>query len=298
MIVIFDKDIFIKYLKSFEPKGKKPEILTLIKIFESENNRIALTDELIKRIENEINSSPSLLNAFQQFLKDVIDNERFIKSESLEDEIQDIIQAYNSIDVDDNKFIIIDKQNDQLIDYGEYIHCTCQYSNIRKTNKCWLIFNLLSGDSVTVRYSDFANNRQIELFFTTIFDLIKSNDEVYILDSYCNLHKHGLFEPLKSKGAKIMAFTSSAFKSDFDIQRMNREIKIHFGKKRTSVKFSSDKKLIHERTLKFGDFVVESNHDFAEIDRANKNWKLDVSISRELKNQIEDKCKAYNALGQ
>lgn len=296
MVVVFDKDIFIRYLESLEPIGRKPEIFTLIKIFQNENNKIAITDELIQRIENQINSSPAMLNIFQQFLKDIIDNKRYIPCESHPDEIQDLIQTYNSIVIDDDKFILVDKQNNQLINYDDYFHCTCQFPNIRKTNKCWLIFNLLSGDPVTVRYSDFTNDRQIQLFFKSIFDFVKNTDEVYILDSYCNLHRHLLFEPLKTRGASIIAFTSSAFKSQFDVSRLNSEIKEHFGRRRTTVKFSSDRKLIHERTLKFRNVIVESNHDFAEIKRANQNWKLDVTICSNLRAQIEDKCRAYNTL--
>lgn len=294
MVVIFDKDVFLKYLSNYTPGKKKPEMLNLIKIFENEKNKIAITDELIKRIENQINSSPSLLNLFQQFLKDVIDSKRFVKCDSDPDEIKDLIQTYNSIITDENKFILMDKQLDQLINYADYVHCTCQFSNIKKTNKCWLIFNILSGDQLTVRYSDFTSNKHIELFFRTMFDFINNIDEVYILDSYCNLHRHGLFEPLKTKGARILAFTSSANKNTFEIQKLNRDIKEHFGKRRTVVKFSSDKRLIHERTLKFRDFVIESNHDFAEITRANQNWKLDITICEILSEQIENKCLAYN----
>lgn len=296
MIVIFDKDIFVRYLSNYIPGRKNPELLNLIKIFENEKNKIVITDELIKRIENQINSSPALSNIFQQFLKNIFDDKRIIRSESQEDEIKDLTQSYDSINVNENKFIIVDKQLSQLTDYDNYIHCTCIYSNIKKTNKCWLLFNLLAGDSVTVRYSDFRSNIQIELFFNTVFDFIADTDEVYILDSYCNFHRHTLFEPLKIKGKKINVFTSSANKTSFDTTRLKNELKQHFGKTRTAVKFSSDKRLIHERTLKFRDVIIESNHDFAEINRANQNWKLDVTICQDLKGQIENKCLSYRSL--
>lgn len=293
MIVIFDTEIFIKYLKNNFPKSKSIKISTLIRIFENPSNKLVFTQQLVERIEKEFISNPGLLNLFQVFLKDISDNNRYIIFENVEKSTNDeCILAHKTIISTEYKFILLNSLSKERLN-SELTNCTCYYSNIKKPNKCWLIFNILSNMPITVRYNDFSSNKEIEKFFETIFNFLDPSDELYILDSYCNIQNHKLFNPIRKKGIKINVNTSSFNKNSFEIVRLRSILKEYFGKKNTYVKFSSDKKLIHERTIAFKDIVIESNHDFAEIKKENQNWKLDISISNELKYEIINKCSKY-----
>lgn len=295
MIIVFDKEILIKFLHSLSPSTKNADAIRLIQVFINKDNKLAVTRNLINRIEREIVSSPDLTNLFQGFLKDTVDNNRITNvNVSFDDEIEELLQEYTTITTNEVKFIIIGSKKTQLSRFGVHLNRTCIFSDIKKPNRCWTIFNIISNFGFTVRYSDFKSNKEIEDFFEHIFSLIDKGNEILILDSYCNLHRHSLFDSIRKKGYTITVYTSSIERDTFAKNKLRIDVKEYFGKSSTSIKFSSDKRLLHERTFTFGDYVIESNHDFAEIRRENRNWKIDVSHCSMLKAETLDKCNAYN----
>ena len=295
MNIIIDKDIFLKYLNNIGPGSKTQSIALLIRILEHQENKILLTKKIIERLEKEINSDPKMLYTFQAFFKDISDSNRCETVNSIkEEEQEEILEIFEMTDSIDCKFVLLGEYKTIYEKNPEFINHTCFFNTIIKPNKCWLIFHLLANRTISVRYSDFSSNRSIEQFFFTYFHLPLNFKDILILDSYCNVGYHNLFLPIAKKGFPIFIHTSAFNKLDSEINLIRRELKDYFGNKNTHVKFSTDKKLLHERTIAVREFILESNHDFAEIRRENRNWKVDITISSLVYEDLIDRCQNYN----
>jgi hypothetical protein len=295
MNLIIDKAIFLKYLSNIGPRSKTQNIALLITIFEHQENKILLSRGIIERLENEINSDPKMLYSFQAFIKDVSDSNRYeTLNTSTEEEQEEIIEIFEMANKEESKFVLIGEYKAFYEKNPKFINHACFYDTINKPNKCWLIFNLLANRTISVRYNDFKSNIAIEHFFLTFFKLPITFEKIIIIDSYCNVRNHKLFLPLAKKGFPIHVHTSASNKVGSEIDLLRGELKEYFGKKNTHIKFSTDKKILHERTIALSEFVLESNHDFAEIKRENRNWKVDITISSPLHAEIIDRCQYYN----
>lgn len=291
MDLLIDKFMFITYLENCLIKTKTTNICNLIQIFENESNKFLLTESMISRIENEIKEKPALLYDFQSFIKHLSDSKRFLIQNIKEStEEGEIIKVFNNNLVNEQLFVFIKESNNF---YNALSHRCCFWNNIAKPNKDWIIFYLVSIGQISVRYLDFGSDKQIEEFFENYFKLSFSNKNISILDSYCNYYGLTLFNPIRNNGHKVSVYTSSFKKKEVEKTQLRKSIKDHFNKT-TKVKFSSDKTLIHERTIIHGDFVLEVNHDFAEIKRKNKNWKIDITLDSLIKLENENKFESYN----
>lgn len=291
MNVLIDKSMFITYLESCPLKTKTKDICNLIQIFENESNKLLFTESMIIRIEDEIKDNPTLLYEFQSFINHLNYKNRALTqliSEKTEEE--EIIKLCNNNLTNEHLFIIIKEKNTA---YDTLNNQCCFWNNISKPNKDWIIFNLVSTGQINVRYSDFSNDKEINEFFGNYFKLSFDTKDITILDSYCNYYGLTLFDTIRNNGYKVSVYTSSFKKNETEKNLLRTSIKKHFNKS-TKIKFSSDKTLIHERSIIIGDFVLESNHDFAEIKRKNKNWKLDITLDTLVRLDNEDKCLAYN----
>jgi hypothetical protein len=295
MNLIIDKNIFLKYLSNLGPKTKSQNISWLIKIFEDTDNKILLSKNIVDRMEIEINSDTQLLYFFQSFIKDIYDSGRYesINTSSVEEK-EEILEIFDSYTGTDCQFGLIGEFDHIYAKNLIFISRSCFFNTINRPNKCWLIFNLLANRTVSVRYNDFRSNREIERYFFTFFNLPSFRVDINIIDSYCNISNHSLFVPLSKKGYTVNIYTSAANKSQFEKDLLKKELKEYFGKKNTHVKFSTDKSLVHERTISIGEFILESNHDFAEVKTGNQNWKIDISIDRNFQSEIFSKCQSYN----
>lgn len=292
MNLIVDKEIFIEYLESIGQRFRNKNVLDLIQIFENEDNIFLISKYLIERVELEISKNPQLINEFQAFITHIVYEKRFI-SQSLgkaEVESNEIIEIFNK-NIETTETFVFLKQN--RVCYNSIKQNCCFFNDIIKPNKNWIILKLASQRSLSVRYLDFNNNLEIHNFFKDYFDFNKNSNEVIILDSYCNLHRHNLFSPIVGNGQKVSIYTSSFRKTEFEKGILRKEVKNHFNSK-TSVKFSSDKSLIHERTIMINNIILEINHDFAEVKRSNRNWKIDISYDYTLKQETLSKCNKYN----
>lgn len=295
MNIIIDKDILLKYLNNIGPSSKTQNIALLIRILEHQENKILLTKKIVERLENEINSDPKMLYSFQAFIKDISDSNRYeMVNTSKDEEQEEILEIFEMTDITDSNFVLIGEYKAIFEKNPEFINHTCFFNSVIKPNKCWLIFNILANRTVSVRYNDFSSNRAIERFFLTYFKLPSSFKNVIIIDSYCNVRNHSLFLPIAKKGFRVDIHTSAFNKRRSEIDLLRTELKEYFGKSNTHIKFSTDKKLLHERTIALREFILESNHDFAEIKRENKNWKVDITFSHPLQEEIIDRCQHYN----
>lgn len=291
MNFLVDKSLFITYLQSSLIRTKSKNVCNLIQVFENENNMLLLTKSMIDRIEDEIKDIPALLYDFQSFVKSLNDSKRVLSQNIMEDnEAEEIINIYNNNFKNDKLFVFIKKDN---ISYDIIREQCCIWDNISKPNKDWIILYIVSTGQINVRYTDFASDKQIEAFFVNYFNLSPISKDVIILDSYCNYYGLNIFNPIRNNGYKVCVYTSSFKKKENEKVRLRKSIKDHFSKS-TTVKFSSDKTLLHERSVIIDNFILEVNHDFAEIKRKNKNWKIDIINDENARIENEHKCTAYN----
>lgn len=292
MNLIVCKDIFIKYLNSSNLKSKNRQILKLIEAFECEDNFFVLSKKMIERIEIQIYNNPQLLYDFQSFIEDLGRSKRYISAKSeYETEHDEICDLFTNQNSDNYTFIVVENNNKNLELIEKNV---CVWNMISKPNKDWIILSLVSNNSLTVRYSDFSSDKEIITFFFNFFNLNYREKKIVIFDSYCNYNYNTLFVPICNKGKQIEVYTSAYNKKQDVINRNRADIKSFFGKKNTSVKFSTDKKLIHERTIIHDYFLLESNHDFSELKRQNKNWKVDLTYDIDVVNNSLLKCDNYN----
>lgn len=291
MNLLVDKDMFVMYLTNCLVRTKNKTTSNLIQVFENEDNIFLLSELMIERIENELSGKPSLLYEFQGFIQSLGDDKRYLPQNVNEKiESEEIIKIFENNSHNDYMFVFIKQEKN---DYKSISNQCCFWGSINKPNKDWLILSFASNRQINVRYSDFVNDRQIKQFFIDYFRFNYKSKNVTMLDSYCHLHRHDLFDSIRNNGHIISVFTSSFNKKPFEVIALRKSIKGHFSKT-TTVKFSSDKTLIHERTIMIDDFVLEVNHDFAEIMRRNRNWKIDITYDTEIRLENENKCQAYN----
>lgn len=297
MHLIIEKEILEIYFSKCNP-GTKDENTRLIKnIFEDDGNTFLLTENMFEKMAFYFSSNHKLELYFQMFIQDISDNKRYMKCSSSikKDEPEEILEIFENKQQDlDCLFILAVACNDsykKLID--KYSCHLCFFNNIQKANKCWLIFQLLSNKTLSLRYSDFSSNKEIENVFNLFFRLPLISKDISILDSYC--HPNIIFQSIKKNGYSITFYTSCYGKTPNELTFLRSSIKTSYGSS-TKIKFSSDKKVLHERTIAMGDFILESNHDFSEIKRENENWKIDITYSSTIKKEIENKTLRYNVL--
>lgn len=291
MNLLVDKDMFVMYLTNCLSRTKNKTISNLIQVFENEDNIFLLSELMIERIEHELSGVPSLLYEFQSFIQSLSDDKRYLTQNVNEKiESEEIVKIFENNLQNDYMFVFVKQEKDN---YKSICNQCCFWVNINKPNKDWAILSFASNRQINVRYSDFASDRQIKQFFADFFKFNYKSKNVTMLDSYCHLHRHDLFDSIRNNGHIISVFTSSFNRKIFEVNALRKSIKEYFSRT-TTVKFSSDKTLLHERTIMIDDFVLEANHDFAEIIRRNRNWKIDVIYDTEIRLENENKCQAYN----
>lgn len=289
MNIIFSSDVFSKFLtKRLSGKSLLKEDLMIDNIFSNKENELHLSNVTLQEIEKHARSC-GLENYLEVYIKDLHDNGR-IKPYRAKKEYEGIVDQYKSLD-EEPKFIITEKTSSIST---ESINKICFTEKIDKPNKNWVLINLMANKTVTLRYSDFKNQKDIEKTFNDFFSMSESTKEVFIIDSYCNVTSHQLFLTIKATGYKVKIHTSSFKKEDFLKTKLKNDLKQYFGKRNTTVKFSSDKTILHERIIFVECFTLESNHDFAEIKKSNSNWKIDITACNDLKNQNLQKCDSYS----
>lgn len=290
MLLIADQNIYTKYFTACFERVRSKDINNLKACFENPNNIILLSLSMLERIENELISKPALLNEFQSFIKEITDNNRLktLESNNISEE-NDILEIYSSARLYNDVFGIVDIYKSG---YSSVSKNFCFWEQYKLPNKNWIILSLLANENLTVRYSDFKSDAEIKVFFEDYFNLDSRTTDVKIIDSYCHLHKHTNFELLKNRYI-VRIYTSSYKKNQFQLNTLRSDIKSYFGSS-SIIKFSSNNSITHERTIAKSNFILECNHDFGEIKRRNRNWKIDITYSLQLKNDIDSKVLGYN----
>lgn len=227
-------------------------------------------------------------DVINQIILSLNDNDRIVLSTTV-DLGTDLRSFFNSSSI--SNLLLIESEQDDNIDG------IINYSKLDKFTFSWLFANLLSQperNGMTLNFNDFKDNNQLKSVIGYIYKVKRNKDKVvHIQNSYKNLK--GILELFKSQ--KIIYYSSTYIglsrKSPNDINIEKQELKTFFGKNCT-VKYSSDKSLIHPRLILFNEISIKFDHDFNEINLGNKNWNMTISTCPHRKEEVYNILKMYN----
>jgi hypothetical protein len=214
---------------------------------------------------------------FQLFITNSFGQNRIISfsSETQSNSEEEIIK--NCFEYNFNDYCFFVSKNENSIIETFFPHNICIIDNVLKPNRDWIILNILSGNTIELDHSNFPNQTSIVDFISLIPLLSKKENRIEIIDSYFNTGDHNLvYKYLKSTKSKTVCYSRIANGENKDLKR--KLIKDYFGKRKTTVLFSKDSKITHERKINIGNLVVEFTHDLAEIKPQNKNWTIYMKI--------------------
>lgn len=295
MELVACKNILLDYFDLIVPKQKNDEQKSLQASIENSNNKIKISSEYLKILEDFFKSKGThYYDFFQTFITNIVAENRVISfnlntASTKEDDI--ILESFN-YNLNDYSFIISKFNNHYLLQKES--SNICVFENISKPNKDWLVLNILSGDTVDVDYSNFQTQKAVSDFVSTWPLFSKKIAKIEIIDSYFNVGNHNLiYSNLKSSKSKIKCYSRVLNGEDKTLKR--RVVKDFFGKRKTSVSFSSDTKITHERKISIGKLIIEFTHDPAEIRPQNKNWTIYLKICENKARLFQDNVEKYNA---
>ncbi|WP_299313812.1 hypothetical protein [uncultured Aquimarina sp.] len=295
MEIVASKNILLEYFDLLIPKQKTETEKSLQATIENNNNKIKFSSDYLEFLEFFfLEKGNHYLDFFQTFVMNCFTENRIISFTSVVtslDENEIIINCFNH-NYNDYSFYISKHLNQKIKNSLSTNACTLE--NVQKPNQDWLVLSVLSGNVVDVDYSNFSNQRELSDFIGLIPRLSKKIEQIEIIDSYFNTGNHNLvYENLKSSKSKVKCFTRISTAENKALKR--KLIKEYFGKRKTSVSFSSDTKITHERKIRIGNLVVEFTHDLAEIKPQNKNWTIYLKVC-DLKTQLfKENTNKYNA---
>jgi hypothetical protein len=295
MEIVACKNILLEYFDLLVPKQKNEIEKSLQATIENDNNKFKISSEYLDLLEAFfLEKGSHYLGFFQTFVTNSFSENRVISfnsSTNSANEEEMMIKCFE-YDFNDYSFVLSKYQNKTI--ENSLPNNTCTIENIEKPNQDWIILNILSGYNVDLDHSIFPTQKTISNFINVIPLLSKEAEKIEIIDSYFNTGNHNLiYTNLKSSKSKIICYTRILRGEDKAIKR--KLIKDFFGKTKTSVFFSNDAKITHERKINIGNLVMEFTHDFAEIKPQNNNWTIYLKIC-DLKTQLfKDNTSRYNA---
>ena len=295
MEIVICKNILLDYFRMLVPKEKNEKEKSLQTSLESNNNKIKISSEYLTILEDFFKSKGThYFDFFQTFITNIVAGNRDISfdlgtTSTKEDEI--LLDCFN-YNLNDYSFIISKYHNPYLLQKES--NNVCVFENIDKINKDWLIINILTGYTVDIDYSNFQTQNSISDFVRSLPLFSKNIDKIEIVDSYFNVGSHNLiYNNLKASKSKVVCYSRILNGEDKKIKRS--AIKNFFGKSKTSVLFSSDLKVTHERKISIGNLIIEFTHDPDEIKPQNKNWTIYLKICENRARLFQENVEKYNA---
>lgn len=291
MNLIIEKYIFREIFDNLFSNSKHAKIKDIISVLYNNDNKILFSEFLLDSISKEFEVKYQF---WESIFTNMVDDNRFVpisNSSSQKDEYSEVKDIYNICKTRIDNLFIISEKNNHIYDSISQSHICC-WNSIGKPNKCWLLLQLAANRQVNVRYSNFSSDKQIRSFFESFIQLPTLSKDIIVFDSYCN--NHDLFDCIIGKGYNITFCTSAINQNQVEIEAKKNILKKKYGKNKTKAKFSTNKKLTHPRSVSIGDFTLKTDHDFAEIKRANNNWDINIYFDQERKIEIGSIMKEYS----
>lgn len=295
MELIITKELLHEYFQLLTPRVKNSSEKLLQASIEDSGNKIKISSLFLEKLEDYFKGKGTqYLNFFQAFLTDAVNRNRIISfniENDIEKEEHEILFDCYNYENKDYSFILTKNANLSLKNKLPFNIST--YENIEKPNLDWLILTLASRTLVDVDHSYFQNRLSLETFITSLSRMSKNINKIEIIDSYFNTGEHNIiYSQLKSTKPQIKCYTRLIGDEDDVIKR--RYIKEYFGKSKTSVCFSKNKKITHERKIGIGNLIMEFTHDFSEIIPQNKNWSIYLAICNKKLSLFQSNISQYN----
>jgi hypothetical protein len=291
MDIVVDKELLGIYFDSLAPKKKDEKIHSLMLAIETPKNKLKISSHYLEVLEAYFSEKSSAHKSFfQTFVTTLNDEGRLITFTTTIDSDSEIEHLEEIIQYGYQDFTFFLSKQQQLPNLHNH---QCVFDQIAKPNKDWFILSLSSCAVVQLDYSDFNTTMSLEDIFKICSKLPTRGKELHIIDSYFNLNGNSQLKYFKANGHKIKCYSSSFKKTENDKSILRNSIKSYFGKK-TSVRFSSDKTIIHERKIMIENLILDSTHDFSEITLKNNNWTLYFIICDDRMKKVIEKLKKYN----
>lgn len=296
MELVLDKEMWGEFINCYYPKPKTEKQQKLQFAIENENNKIKLSSNYNQIIEQYFKDLSSYdLSTYQSFMICLSDNDRlstFISKEKKEED-EELKEIYN-YELNDYTFVLKKNKTTLLKSEPSIKNNISIFDNIKKPNIDWLILSVATCNVISLTYSDFKNQSELNDLIKLCSKLSKQEKNIYIIDSYFNLNQSSLLNNFIGCGLKYKCYTSSINKKESEKRATRSSIKSYFGKRQTSVLFSKNKAILHDRQIMVGSFIIESTHDFSEILIKNNNWHLYFKICDIEKSNIKNKLTMYN----
>ena len=230
---------------------------------------------------------------FERLITSYIDGNQIIsfKEKNSSSNESEMIVKCHEFENKDYSFILT--KNNKVIE-PKIINNTCIIDNILTPNKDWFILNVTAGNLIELNNSVLSSNKILTDFINYLPKLSRNVNNIEFIDSYFNVGSQNiLYTCLKTSKEKVDCYTRLTNGENKAIKR--NSIKKFFGKRKTSVSFSTNARLTHERKISIGDLIVELTHDFAEINPRNTNWTIYLKVCKDKKVNFDENKSKYNA---
>ncbi|UCS91962.1 hypothetical protein KZP23_14665 [Echinicola marina] len=292
MNIVIDKELLFEYFKLLKPGSKNEKENFLLGTIHHNKNKFKISSNYLKVLENYFKDKGiGYENIFQSFITNYYQEKRIISfttSNTKSNEEDELINAYD-YDLKDFCFCLIKSKRIRIIE--SIPNGLSIYDDIKKPNINWTILGLSSRTLLSLDYSNFKSNDEISSFFLSISKLPRIDRTVHIVDSYFNVNTfNSVYLPFKNS-TKVKCYTKLENNNSKELNR--NTIKSFFGKSKTTVFFSTNKRITHDRKIKLGYLIIELTHDPGEVTQNNLNWTIYFSICEEKTKLFIDKTSNY-----
>lgn len=236
------------------------------------NNNFIINRNIINNIEESID--PENRDYFASFLKEIYDNNRFEKCESLDvnNYKNSCLNYFNS----SNKEFLIPIKNSDDSEFNKTEFCNLlnmnssdEYDNILRA--------LLMNSYLQVSYQDFDSNEKIENFIKNIFSIPKFINEVHCFNRDLSTR---FIEKLNGQKINYFALIKQPIRNYIDEYRQTTNDIKRTISGRFKLYTISNRTLIHERKIFINNLCINFDNAFENILIEEPTWEISITYSK------------------
>jgi hypothetical protein len=302
MNLILHPDIFEVYFSQKSTLSKNKPITLMYSAIESSENKISISKSLLDHYEQNVNADHK--DAFQNFLKDLIDNN------------PDKLHRLNTVankSVTDEIIAIYKKQKVSSICLSKKEYLTIQNSCFQDTlsieafpttqiNKGVIKLNLAANQFYFFSYKDPKSNAEIQSFFNIFFNLSPNlTKEITIFNRDFSFSNSLIKEDIKKQKNYLIKYYSRKFSSsgsttmlsNDELKRYIISLKKDLGEK-LKLFITTKPDLIHERCIILGNYILFCDDDFNNIQYKRRTWHITIKDCTADLESYKAKCNQFN----
>lgn len=267
MEVLLYKDVILNYISHKITNADHRRLIR--KILENDNSKFLYSKQFFELIKKDLPSEYeteffALVTKFNDYGKNIKSSQASTNFD------EEILSIYDNSTENLSICIAYSKPDSKILNHIPNIAIL---SECEKPNYHWLVTQLAVNhpNKVTVKWSDFKDNNQIQQFFNDIFKIPKRISRVNIFDRYKRF-AHTKFNSFKDT-CNVSYFTlyirSEYFQDEILIKRHFRKVRIHT---------TANKDIAHGRRIVFENILVKTDNSFENLDLPG-DWDIDIQIS-------------------